>query len=187
MTLKIAIITASTRDARVGKNITDWFYGQVKGAPDIEFEIIDLQQENLPFLNEPKSPAQGDYALESTKKWSEKISKYDGFVFVTPEYNHGYPATLKNAIDTLYAEWQKKPVAFVGYGVLGAPRSIEQLIQVTSQIGMVPLGSKAMHIIESYKAIDENGDMNQAHAKGASPENLVKELIWWVRLLKPIR
>ncbi len=187
MALKIAVIVGSTREARAGKHVANWFYEQVKDSKEIEFDIVDLAEEDLPFLNEPGLPSMGNYQLESTKKWSEKIASYDGYVFVTPEYNHGYPATLKNAIDTIYSEWQKKPVAFVGYGAIGAVRSIEQLVQVTAQIGMVPIPSATVNIIESYAAIDEAGNIKPESIKGPGPQKLVKELTWWAKLLKPAR
>lgn len=187
MSLKIAIITGSTRDARAGKHVTDWFHGQIKDTENVQFDVVDLAEENLPFLNEPGLPSMGNYQLESTKKWSEKISSYDGYVFVTPEYNHGYPATLKNAIDTLYAEWQKKPVAFVGYGVMGAVRSIEQLVPVVAQIGMVPIPNATVNVIESYATVDEHGSIKTEAIKGSGAEKLVTELTWWAKVLQTAR
>ncbi len=184
---KIGVIIASNRDARIGHAVATWFMGIAKKYTELEFQLIDLQEENLPFLNEPKLPAEGNYQQKSTIAWSNKISRLDGFVFVTPEYNHGYPASLKNAVDTLYREWQKKPVAFVGYGVLGAARSIEQMIAVVSQIGMVPLGSRAINIINSSEFIDDKGKINQDIIKGSKPEYLFSELAWWAKLLKSVR
>lgn len=187
MKLKIAVIIGSTRPNRAGHHVAKWFLEQVKDAENMQFDLIDLAEEKLPFLHEPEVPSTGNYQIESTKKWSEKIASYDGYVFVTPEYNHGYPATLKNAIDTIYSEWQKKPVAFVGYGVMGAVRSIEQLVQVTAQIGMVPIPYAAVNIIESYATVDEHGSIKPTAIKGSGTDKLVKELTWWAKLLKPAR
>lgn len=185
--LRIAIITASTRPVRAGKHVTDWFYEQVKGTDNIEFEIIDLAEVNLPFLNEPEMPATGKYEGVQTKVWSQKVASFDGYILVTPEYNHGYPAPLKNAIDTVYNEWKKKPVAFVGYGVMGGARSIEQLVQVTAQIGMVPLPFVSVNILEPYKNIDDSGQINPDAIKGSSPERQIAEISWWANLLRSAR
>lgn len=187
MALKIAVIVGSTRSSRSGLHVAQWFQQQVKQVGGAQFDLIDLKKEDLPFLDEPGLPSMGDYQLESTKNWAKKIDGYDGYVFVTPEYNHGYAATLKNAIDTLYAEWQKKPVAFVGYGVLGGARAIEQLVPVVSQIGMVPLPYVAINIVEAYAAIDEYGKIDPTRIKGSKPERLVGELVWWANTLKSAR
>lgn len=187
MSLKIAIIVGSTRKARAGHHVANWFQEQVKGMDGLQFDVVDLAEESLPFLNEPGLPSMGNYQLESTKKWSDKIAQYDGYVFVTPEYNHGYPATLKNAIDTLYAEWQKKPVAFVGYGVMGGVRAIEQLVPVTAQIGMVPIPYATVNIIESYATVDEAGNIKAEAIKGNGSEKLVAELTWWAKALQVAR
>lgn len=187
MSLKIAVITSTTRPTRVGPGVANWFMDQVADFPDAQFDLIDIAEQDLPFLKDPESPMTGNYQEESTKQWSQKIAGYDGFVFVVAEYNHGYPAPLKNAIDTLYAEWGKKPVAFVGYGVLGGARAIEQLVQVTAQLNMVPLPSKAVNVIETWAAFDENSKINAANQKGANPKDLAETLVWWARTLKAAR
>lgn len=94
---------------------------------DAEYALVDVNDYQLPLLDEPKQPARHEYVHPHTERWSERIASFDGFVFVTPEYNHGPPAALKNAVDFLFDEWTDKPVAFVGYGVVGAVRAIEQL------------------------------------------------------------
>lgn len=187
MSLKIAVIVGSTRPARAGRIIADWFINEVKDTPDVAFDLIDLEEENLPFLNEPESAMTGNYTQDTTKTWSAKIAQYDGFVFVTPEYNHGYSAPLKNALDLLNAEWKHKPVAFVGYGVLGAARSIEQLAPVAAQLNMVPLTSVTVNVIEIWAAFNEDGTPNPANFKGASAEAVVSNLTWWAKALKVAR
>lgn len=188
MSLKIGVIVGSTRPNRVGRNVAEWFMSEVEHREDVEFELIDLAEENLPFLNEPKSPMMGDYAQESTKRWSEKISEYDGYVWVTSEYNHGYPAPLKNAIDTLYHEWARKPVAFVGYGGMGGARAIEQLGAVAAQINAVPLTgtSTSVRIIDVWSALDERGRVKPEFVRG-STKDLGDHLVWWAGILKEAR
>lgn len=187
MSVKIAVIVSSNRPTRVGGKVADWFYDQVKDTQDVEFELIDLAEVKLPYLDEPKSPMMGDYQSEHTKKWSKQIAAFDGYILITPEYNHGYNAVLKNALDTLYHEWANKPVAFVGYGVLGAAASIEQLVNVTAQLNMVPLVSKATKLIDVWAIFDEEGEFNQATLRGSKPEDLMENLVWWAKTLKAAR
>ena len=134
MTYKIGIIIGSTRPGRIGEQISKWVYKTLSQEQQgLEYELIDLAKINLPFFNEPAIPAMVDpsaYVHEHTKKWSHLIAKLDGFVFVTPEYNGGYPASLKNAIDTLYKEWVGKPAVIVSYGMGGGKFASAQLRQV---------------------------------------------------------
>jgi len=134
--LKIAIIISSTRPTRVGPSVAEWVYKLAKERNDAEFELVDLAEQNLPFLNEAAQPATGKYEYETTKKWSKLIIGYDGYIFILPEYNHSYPATLKNALDMLYHEWTYKPVGLVSYGNLGGARAVEALRQVLANFNM---------------------------------------------------
>ena len=113
---KIQIILGSTREGRNGEKVFKWITEIAKKNKNFEIETIDLKEWNLPMFNDPKPPFMGEYSYDYTKKWSKKISEGDGYVIVTPEYNHGYSAALKNALDHLYKEWNNKPVAFVSYG-----------------------------------------------------------------------
>lgn len=185
MSLKIAVITSTTRPSRVGRKVADWFLDQVKDVSELDFELIDVAELNLPFLDEALPPSSGKYEHEHTKKWAEKVTVYDGYVWVTAEYNHGYPAPLKNAIDTVYAEWAKKPVAFVGYGGVGGARAIEQLVNVAAQLEMVALSgtAKTVRIMEVWSAFDDDGTLKPEFIKG-SVQGLVDELTWWAATLK---
>lgn len=186
MSVKIGVIVASTRPARAGRHIADWFMDQVSGSDGVIFDLIDLKEEDLPFLPEPKSAASGEYEKDSTKKWSEKINQYDGYVFVTAEYNNGPPAPLKNALDTLYHEWDRKPVAFVGYGGYGATRAVEQLVDSTAKIGMVPLSKTFVGVIKVWEALDSNNKVKPEFVMG-NPEKMVENLKWWAETLKAAR
>lgn len=130
MSKKIAVITGSTRPTRIGANITNWVVTKLPQFDDVSYEVVDLADWDLPMFNEPLPPMMGQYQHEETKKWSAKIGEFDGFVIVSPEYNAGYPAVLKNAIDYLHAEWKEKPVTIVTYGYSGGASANNQLKDV---------------------------------------------------------
>jgi NAD(P)H-dependent FMN reductase len=138
---KIEIIVASTRPGRVGPKVAAWIEREAVGHRGFaEVEVVDLAEVNLPFMNEPHHPRQGRYTHQHTRDWSAKIAAGDAFVFVLPEYNFGYNAELKNAIDYLYAEWAYKPVGLVSYGGLAAGTRAAQMIkQVVTTLRMVPV------------------------------------------------
>jgi NAD(P)H-dependent FMN reductase len=109
---KLAIIIGSTRPERVGEAVAKWVHELAQKRSDAEFELVHIKDFNLPLLDEPVPPSQGEYSKEHTKKWAAKIASFDGYVFVTPEYNHGICGALKNAIDFLFAEWNNKAAGF---------------------------------------------------------------------------
>ncbi|WP_068261745.1 NADPH-dependent FMN reductase [Janibacter limosus] len=125
--MKIAIILGSTRPGRFGAQVSEWVMQQVEGRDDAEYELVDLADYDLDLLNEPTVPgaAKRQYDNPKTRRWSTKIDEFDGYVFVTPEYNHGVPAALKNAFDVLYPEWVHKGAALVSYGADGGVRAVE--------------------------------------------------------------
>jgi NAD(P)H-dependent FMN reductase len=132
--LNIAIILGSTRPGRNGKAVADWVAEQAAARASARYELVDLVDHPLPHIDEPLPPTMGQYAGEHTKAWAAKIGSYDGFIFVTPEYNHSTSGVLKNAIDYLYAEWNNKAAAFVSYGSLGGARAIEHLRAIMSEL-----------------------------------------------------
>jgi NAD(P)H-dependent FMN reductase len=132
--LKIAVILGSTRPGRNGEAVAEWVMEQAKRRADADYELIDLAEYPLPHMDEPIPPSQGRYVGEHTKEWAAKIAQYDGYVFVTPEYNRSIPGVLKNAIDYVYAEWNDKGAALVGYGTVGGIRAMEQLRTVLSAV-----------------------------------------------------
>ncbi len=137
---KVLVIVGSTRPGRIGHAIAEWYIGLAeKYHPEIRFELVDLATWDLPILNEPIPAKARNYQHSHTKKWSTKVSEGDGYIIVTPEYNHGYPASLKNALDYLYHEWNGKPVTLIGYSWSGGRHVIEQLQHVVSELGMIPL------------------------------------------------
>ena len=138
--IDLSVIVASTRPGRIGLPIGAW--AAEVAARDARFDVrlVDLAEVALPLLDEPNHPRLAQYEHDHTKRWAEIIGSSDAFVFVTPEYNHSFPATLKNAIDYLHNEWQHKPVGFVSYGgISGGIRAVEALIPVCTALRMTPV------------------------------------------------
>jgi NAD(P)H-dependent FMN reductase len=138
----VEVITGSTRPGRRGAAVAEWITGLAQSRPAFTIESVDLARVNLPFLDELEQPKLGLYSHAHTKAWSALVSRAQGFLFVIPEYNHGYNAATKNAIDFLFREWDGKPVGFVTYGGRsGGARAAEQLGQVVETVGMIPIPS----------------------------------------------
>jgi NAD(P)H-dependent FMN reductase len=184
---QLKVILASTRTARKGPAVAGWFMEQLQGHPEFEAELIDLKALNLPFLDEPEHPRLRHYQHAHTKQWSEMIDPADAFVIVTCEYNFGYPAPLKNALDFLYQEWNNKPVGFVGYGgIAGGTRAIQMLKQVVTAQKMMPL-AEAVYIPFFAKHITEDGKFTGDSGLNQSAQTMIAELARWAEALKPLR
>lgn len=187
--MKIGIILGSIRGIRRGGRVSQWLMSQLAKQTDFEAELLDLLDYPLPFFNEANSPAglKGNYTNPVAKKWSAKIAEKDGFIMLTPEYNHGTSAVLKNALDWLYDEWVKKPVAFISYSpnAVGGVRAVEQLRQNVIELQMAPI-SHAIHINHVLDTLDEKGNALKGHYDERLV-SLVDELLWWGRALKNAR
>ncbi|WP_431278185.1 NADPH-dependent FMN reductase [Leifsonia poae] len=142
---KIAIIIGSTRPGRNGESVARWVLEHAEQRTGVEYELVDLKDWELPHLDEPMPAAMGQYVGEHTKAWAAKVGEFDGYLFVTPEYNHSTSGVLKNAIDYVGAEWNNKAAGFVSYGVFGGARAVEhlrlvlstlQVATVTAQVGL---------------------------------------------------
>jgi NAD(P)H-dependent FMN reductase len=142
--LKIAIIVGSTRPGRKADAVAQWIHGFAKTRSGAEYEVVDISDYNLPLLDEPAPPSLGQYQKEHTRKWAAKINQFDGYVFVTPEYNHGTSGALKNAIDFLYREWNNKAAGFVSYGGGGGARAVEQLRLVVGELKIADVRAQVM-------------------------------------------
>jgi NAD(P)H-dependent FMN reductase len=162
-TIRIKIIIGSTRSNRFSEKPAQWIYEEAKKRADVSVELLDLRDYPMPFL-EPRVPAarESEHANGIIKTWSEKIKDGDAFIIVTPEYNYGYPAVLKNALDSVFQEWNKKPVGFISYGRAGGVHSVEQLKQVVTQLQMVPIKN----------AINISDQMHRALTKEKVPINM---------------
>lgn len=134
--LKLQIILGSTRPGRIGEGVARWAYETAQKRDDVEVELVDIADYNLPLLDEPVTPMQQQYSKDHTKKWSEKIAEADGYIIVTAEYNHSIPGALKNAIDYLNHEWRNKAIGFIGYGTAGGSRAVEHLRAVAGELHM---------------------------------------------------
>lgn len=183
--MKIAVIVGSIRPGRAGKEVADWYMSQVKDKTELEFELIDLAEVSLPFLDEAMPAAMGQYQNQHTKDWATKIARYDGYVWVTSEYNHAPPASLLNAISFLFAEWNRKPVAFVGYGNMGGARAIEHLRMVAGELEMADI-RLAIGVRNPWDMKDENGNIKPELVYG-DPAVQAEQLHWWTQTLKSAR
>ncbi|CAN5408644.1 NADPH-dependent FMN reductase [soil metagenome] len=182
----LKIIIASTRPSRKGHLVADWFYNIAKGHKDFENEILDLKEIDLPLLDEPEHPRLQKYQHEHTKKWSQAIENADAIVIVTPEYNFGMPATIKNAIDFVYNEWNYKPCGIVSYGGLsGGIRSTQMLKQVITAVKMMPLAESVN--IPFFTKYIENDVFQGDETLKKSANVMLKELLKWTIAMKPMR
>lgn len=165
---KLLTIIASTRPGRVGVPVADWFMGRAAEHGGFELELIDLYDLGLPLLDEPKHPRLREYTQEHTHTWSATVDSADAVVLVTAEYNYGYPAALKNALDYLHHEWRYKPVGFVSYGgVAAGTRAVQQLKQVVGALQMFAIGPSVnipfvTQFLDDARVIQANDVMNQA-------------------------
>ncbi|MFE4252342.1 NADPH-dependent FMN reductase [Streptomyces sp. NPDC056910] len=183
--LKIGIILGSTRPNRNGEQVAKWVLDIASRRDDARFELIDLRDHPLPHLDEPLSPMFGQYQNEHTKQWAAEIASFDGFVIVTPEYNHGIPGVLKNAIDFLYAEWNNKAVGFVSYGGVGGVRAVEHLRLVAAELQMADVRQQvALSMITEFEnfRVFKPGE----HSLPAL-NTMFDQVIAWSTALAPLR
>ncbi|MGZ4279573.1 MAG: NADPH-dependent FMN reductase [Solirubrobacteraceae bacterium] len=183
----LRIVIASTRPGRVGLPVAHWFTGIAEAHRGFDVEVSDLAELDLPFMDEPRHPRFGDYQHEHTRAWSALVSSSDAFVFVHPEYNHGFNAPLKNALDYLHAEWQHKPVGFVSYGgVAAGTRALQQLKQVVTALKMVPL-VEAVNIPFVAQFIDDDGAVAANEIMEQATVAMLDELVRVEGALRPLR
>jgi NAD(P)H-dependent FMN reductase len=183
----LTIVIASTRPGRTGLPIGQWFIARAEARGGFEIRVVDLADLALPFLDEPNHPRFRKYTKQHTKDWSATVDASDAFVFVTPEYNFGYPATLKNAIDFLHQEWQYKPVGFVSYGgVAAGTRSVQQMKQVVTALKMTPL-FEAVNIPFHTQFIDDEGVVNANETMEKAADVMLDELARTEAALRPLR
>ena len=189
--IKVKVIVGSTRKGRFSEAVVPWIQQALDRQGDVATEVLDLRDYDMPFYEESHSPAtveNGAYPNATVRVFAEKIKDGDAFLIITPEYNHGYSAVLKNALDAVYAEWNKKPVGFVAYGSVGGGRAVEQLRQVVVELQMAPIRS-AVHIQSPWSLRDESGtlkagvlDMYESALKGT-----IEQLVWWGNALNAAR
>lgn len=187
MTYKLKVIIGSTRPTRKGPIVADWFLKVANQHSDFEIELLDLKEIDLPLMDEPNHPRLREYTKDHTKKWSKTIDEADAFVFVTPEYNYGPPATLKNAMDFLFEEWQEKPVGFVSYGgVSGGTRAVQELKLSITTLGMMPL-PQAVNIPFFNQLINDKNVFEANEPLEKSANIMLDKLQKWTKALKEMR
>jgi NAD(P)H-dependent FMN reductase len=182
---KIGIILATTRPTRFADKAAQWLAGLASRRDDAEFEIVDLRDYPLPFFEEALSPMFTPPRNPIALRWGKKMGEFDGYIFVTAEYNHGIPAVLKNALDYAYAEYNRKPATFVGYGGVGAARAVEQLRLVLAELQVATLkhtvhinATEFMGLLMHGKTFADYPYLDE------SVGPMLDNLVWWANALK---
>jgi NAD(P)H-dependent FMN reductase len=181
---RIGIILGSTRPGRNGEAVAKWVLEIASRRSDADFELVDLADYPLPHLDEPMGAASGSYQNEHTKAWSARIREFDGFVFVTPEYNHSTSGVLKNALDYLYTEWNNKAAAFVSYGGVGGARAVEHLRLISSELQMATVRAQVaislMTEFEGFRTFRPNDYLLP------QVDTMLDQLVAWTKALEPL-
>ncbi|WP_250027690.1 NADPH-dependent FMN reductase [Paractinoplanes maris] len=182
---KIGIILGSTRPGRNGEAVAKWVYDVAAKRTDAEFELVDLLDFNLPHLDEAIPPSMGQYTKPHTIEWAKKIDSFDGFIMVTPEYNHSTSGALKNAIDFLFKEWNNKAVGFVGYGSVGGARAVEHLRLIAGELMLADVRAQVLLSLatdfENYSKFLPSERQEQALAA------VLDQTVTWSRALETVR
>ncbi|MEH0935812.1 NADPH-dependent FMN reductase [Micromonospora psammae] len=182
---RIGIIIGSTRPGRNGAAVGQWVYDVASQRTDAEFELVDLLDYKLPHLDEIYPPSMGQYQQPHTLEWANKIASFDGFIMVTPEYNHSTSGALKNAIDFLYSEWTNKAIGFVSYGSVGGTRAVEHLRLIAGELMMADVRSQvALSLFtdfENFSVFKPN-----EHQQAALTTTL-DQVVAWSKALAPLR
>jgi len=183
----LTIIVGSTRPGRAGGPIAQWFAARAKDHGGFDVNVVDLAEIGLPLLDEPNHPRLRQYTRQHTKDWSAIVDAADAFVIVTPEYNYGYPASVKNAIDYLHQEWQHKPVGFVSYGgVAAGTRAVQQLKQVVTTLRMLPVFD-SVNIPFYHQFLDSDGVFQPNAVLEQAADAMLDELVRTEAALRPLR
>jgi NAD(P)H-dependent FMN reductase len=183
----LTIIVVSTRPGRAGLPISQWFTARAKDHGAFDVTVVDLAELGLPLLDEPEHPRLRRYTKQHTKEWSAIVDAADAFVIVTPEYNYGYPASIKNAIDYLHQEWAYKPVGFVSYGgVAAGTRAVQQLKQVVTTLRMLPV-FESVNIPFHAKLIGSDGALQPNEVMEQAAGAMLGELARTEAALRPLR
>jgi len=185
---RIGIIMGTTRATRFAEKPARWTHGVAAARGDMDVELIDLRDYPMPFFDEPASNAWMPSKNEVAQRWQKKVAQFDGYIFVTAEYNRGVPGVLKNALDYAYPEWNRKPAAYVGYGSVGAARSIEHLRLICVELQMAPMRT-GVHIQGAdFMAVWQQGkDINELSYLQQNAKTMLDELHWWASALMAAR
>jgi NAD(P)H-dependent FMN reductase len=183
----ILVILGSTRQGRFGETVARWLFPIVESREDLTSELVDLRDWKLPYYDRPNVAAASEYDDEQCRAWAEVVGRADGFLIITPEYNFGYPAVLKSALDAVYDEWNRKPVAFAGYGGWsGGTRGVQQLREVAVELQMAPVRGQVV-LQFARRLFDEEGNPKNADFYNAAATRMLDDLAWWAVALKNAR
>jgi NAD(P)H-dependent FMN reductase len=183
--IKIGIILGSTRPNRNGEQVAHWVLDIASQRMDVEFELVDLLDYPLPHLDEPLPPSLGQYAHDHTKTWATKVASFDGYLIVTPEYNHSTSGVLKNAIDYLYAEWHNKAVGFVSYGSAGGARAAEHLRLIAGELQMADVRQQVA--LSLFTEFENFTAFKPSEFNVHALDTLLDQVIAWSTALAPLR
>jgi NAD(P)H-dependent FMN reductase len=187
----ISVIVGSTRQGRFSEKPARWIWQHLKKRDGVDARLLDLRDYPMPFFDQPSTPAMpGRPAFEHdvVQKWTAAIERSDGFVFVTPEYNYGTSAVLKNAIDWVYSEWNRKAVGFVSYGSAMGARAVQQLRETAIELQLAPIRASVHIPVATLWAHYQGGDVEAGLAQLEAPANaLMDDLLWWTAALKRAR
>jgi NAD(P)H-dependent FMN reductase len=183
--LRIGIVVGSTRPGRRAPSLAEWILGIAGDRKDVTFEIVDIQDYDLPVLDEPMPPSMGNYTQAHTKKWAAKVASLDGFVFVTPEYNHSISGALKNAIDFVYAEWNNKAAGFVSYGTTGGARAVEHLRGIMAEVQVADV--RAHVSLSLFTDFENFSTFKPADWHLVQVNTMLDQLVLWSGALKTVR
>lgn len=183
----IKIITGSVRPGRFNVQPATWLLEVAQKRSDLKIELIDLAEVKLPFLDEAIPPSMGQYSQAHTKQWAATIDEADGFIFVTPEYNHSISPVLKNAVDFLFKEWHFKPLTFVSYGSLaGGSRAVEHWRGIAAELKMYDLREQVM-LPNYWEHLDETGTYQFTPELEKTANGMLDSLVFWAKQMKAAR
>jgi NAD(P)H-dependent FMN reductase len=182
---RIAIILGSTRPGRNGEAVANWVYDIAKQRDDATYELVDIADYHLPHLDEPIPPSLGQYTHPHTKAWATTIDSYDGYVFVTPEYNHSTSGALKNAIDFLYKEWNNKAAGFVSYGSVGGARAVEHLRLVMGELQVADV--RAQVALSLHTDFKDFSRFTPAPHQAQAVDTVLDQVVAWSGALAALR
>jgi NAD(P)H-dependent FMN reductase len=188
--LSVALIVGSTRPNRFADTPVDWIVNGAAERQEFRLDVLDLRDQNLPFFNEPFAPiyTDGRYSEPAAEGWRQRIGLYDAFIVTVAEYNHGSTAVLKNALDSAYFEWNRKPIAFVGYGGVGAARAIEHLRGTAIELQMAPIKHEINIAMEPYLGVVREGKSLDDYPYLVQARTILFDhLIWWACALRSAR
>ena len=188
---RISVIVGSTRQGRFSEKPAQWILQHLRKRDGTDAKLLDLRDFPMPFFDQPMPPAlpgRPPYENEAVKRWTAAIAASDGFVFVTPEYNYGTSAVLKNAIDWVYPEWNRKAAAFVSYGSTMGARAVQQLRENMIEVQVAPVRSSVHVPVATLWAHFQAGDVEKGLAElGTQAQTMIDDLLWWTTALMTAR